>query len=122
MDATLIVTVQSPQHLQHLLQVISSQATLQRWNLHAADLPETLVSAPAADLPDRSCLSRIEWRMVELAMHGMPRRTIATTLCLSVSSVSTYWARIYSKLGITSRMELLAWYRLAVGSANTGRS
>jgi DNA-binding NarL/FixJ family response regulator len=48
------------------------------------------------------------------SVQGAARRHIAAQLSLASSSISTYWARIYDKLGFRSRSALIAWYRTEV--------
>jgi DNA-binding CsgD family transcriptional regulator/DNA polymerase III delta prime subunit len=49
-----------------------------------------------------------EREVAMLASRGLSSQTVADTLCLSVRTVETHLARVYSKLGITSRSELTA--------------
>ena len=67
------------------------------------------LSAPA--------LTRREREVAMLAARGLPSQTIATRLCLSVRTVETHLARVYTKLGISGRAELA----MALISAASGR-
>jgi DNA-binding NarL/FixJ family response regulator len=54
-------------------------------------------------------LSHREEEVVALLMAGLPNREIAQTLNLSEHTVKNYLFRIYDKLGISSRTELLVY-------------
>ncbi|HMC40312.1 MAG TPA: LuxR C-terminal-related transcriptional regulator [Acidimicrobiales bacterium] len=51
-------------------------------------------------------LTRREREVALLAARGLASQAIATRLCLSVRTVETHLARVYTKLGIGSRSEL----------------
>lgn len=51
-------------------------------------------------------LTRREREVAMLAAKGLPSPVIASRLCLSVRTVETHLARVYSKLGIAGRSEL----------------
>lgn len=65
------------------------------------------VIALAARL-DRTPLTRREKEVVSLLVSGASTRTIAEQTKLTVATVHTYLKRIYSKLGVHSRVELVA--------------
>src|SRR5262245_57681320 len=72
---------------------------------------------PSMDLPfDRSIWPAVvrelefcpqQAKVVELLMQGMGDRQIALSLDLSESTVRTYLGRIFARLGIQSRIELI---------------
>jgi DNA-binding CsgD family transcriptional regulator len=57
---------------------------------------------------DRTPLTKREKEVVALLVSGASTRTIAEQTNLTVATVHTYLKRIYSKLGVHSRVELLA--------------
>ena len=59
--------------------------------------------APAGDV---GALTPSEWRVAELAATGMTTRDVAATLFVSPKTVESNLARVYRKLGISSRAEL----------------
>lgn len=63
------------------------------------------VSEKVASLLD---LTRSEARVAELLASGRSERAIAATLSVSLNTVKTHRKRIYAKLGVTSRLELVA--------------
>jgi DNA-binding NarL/FixJ family response regulator len=62
----------------------------------------------AATTSDTPLLSVREREVMRLLMLGHTSRTIATELGITKSSVDTYRARIFQKLGVESRAELVA--------------
>lgn len=65
---------------------------------------------------DRSPLTRREKEVVALLVSGSSTRSIAEQTTLTVATVHTYLKRIYSKLGVHSRVELIARMAGTVGS------
>lgn len=65
---------------------------------------------------DRSPLTRREKEVVALLVSGASTRGIAEQTKLTVATVHTYLKRIYSKLGVHSRVELIARMAGTVGS------
>ena len=57
---------------------------------------------------DRTPLTKREKEVVALLVCGASTRSIAEQTSLTVATVHTYLKRIYSKLGVHSRVELLA--------------
>jgi two-component system, NarL family, nitrate/nitrite response regulator NarL len=53
-------------------------------------------------------LSPREYEIVRLASRGMSNKTIAAVLDISQWTVNTYIRRIFSKLGVNSRVEMVA--------------
>jgi DNA-binding CsgD family transcriptional regulator len=87
------------------------QRTATRWARRATELA-ALCEAPAT--PELvgpagpSPLTNRESEIALLAADGLPSRVIAERLYLSVRTVDNHLARIYTKLGVTSRSELPA--------------
>lgn len=55
-------------------------------------------------------LNPIEQRIVHLLVRGLTEKQVASQLKLSPHTVHSYVKQIYSRLGISSRAELAAWY------------
>ncbi len=55
----------------------------------------------------RELFSYREWEILKLTLSGKPIREIASLLNLSESSVKTYLQRVYRKLGVSSKNDLL---------------
>lgn len=70
----------------------------------------------------RSPLTPREREVVALLVSGASTRTIAEQTTLTVATVHTYLKRIYSKLGVHSRVELIARMAGTVGSVPPPRS
>jgi DNA-binding CsgD family transcriptional regulator len=66
---------------------------------------------------DRTPLTKREKEVVSLLVSGASTRSIAEQTKLTVATVHTYLKRIYSKLGVHSRVELVA--RMVGTVANT---
>jgi DNA-binding NarL/FixJ family response regulator len=90
------------------------QRAATRWARHATELaaqceapatPELV--GPAGPVP----LTNREREIALLAADGLPSRVIAERLYVSVRTVDNHLARIYTKLGVTSRSELPAILR-----------
>jgi DNA-binding CsgD family transcriptional regulator len=67
---------------------------------------------------DRTPLTKREKEVVSLLVSGASTRAIAEQTKLTVATVHTYLKRIYSKLGVHSRVELVA---RMMGTAGTAR-
>lgn len=65
---------------------------------------------------DRTPLTKREREVVALLVAGATTRSIAEQTRLTVATVHTYLKRIYSKLGVHSRVELVARMAGTVGS------
>ena len=72
------------------------------WPPAARRPPPRTRRAPAAPVP----LTNREREIAELAADGLPSRVIAERLYVSVRTVDNHPARIYAKLGVSSRAEL----------------
>lgn len=62
----------------------------------------------AGHLPNVSTLSEREREVLALALDGLSARAIAEHLSLTEATVRSHLSRIYSKLGVAGRVELLA--------------
>ncbi len=79
-------------------------------NRGIAVLVESLASTPilrAMGSPALSLLSRRELEVVQCVIQGMTNREIAAQLGLSQHTVKNYLFRVFDKLGVSSRVELL---------------
>lgn len=75
-------------------------------------LLEALISATplrAANFQGRSLLTGREEEVVNLVTDGLSNRAIGQTLGISEHTVSNYLFKIYDKLGISSRVELVLY-------------
>jgi DNA-binding NarL/FixJ family response regulator len=75
-------------------------------------LVEALVSATpfrATDAKGKLLLAKRETEVANLVAEGLSNRDVARQLGLSEHSVSNYLFRIYEKLGISSRVELVLY-------------
>jgi DNA-binding NarL/FixJ family response regulator len=79
---------------------------------HLQVLLRSLAMAPPAQVHDAhglNLLARREGQVVSLVADGLTNREIATKLGLSEHTVSNYLFRIYNKLGISNRIELVLY-------------
>ena len=60
---------------------------------------------------DPAALSEREQEVLELALTGLSARAIADRLTLTEATIRSHLARIYAKLGVGGRVELLASFR-----------
>jgi DNA-binding NarL/FixJ family response regulator len=80
-----------------------------RWARRATELAARCESAPAAQLVGAAGpvpLTNREREIALLAADGLASRVISERLYVSVRTVENHLARIYTKLGVTSRAEL----------------
>jgi len=68
---------------------------------------ESYLEPPATSAPRLSVLTPRERQVFELVARGVTHREIAEHLGIGKKSVDTYRARLYQKLGINSRAELV---------------
>ena len=73
--------------------------------LHALFLATEEVAKPVLDL---SKLTERQRQLVDLALTGLPDKTIATRLGISENTVGNHFRGIYERLGITKRSQLIA--------------
>jgi DNA-binding NarL/FixJ family response regulator len=66
-------------------------------------------TAPSRTLSDSCCklLTPREQAVVQLVADGMSNRDIATQLTLSPHTVKNYLFRVFDKIGVSSRVELV---------------
>ena len=57
-------------------------------------------------------LSAAERAVFDLYMRGHTAREIAESLCLSINTIKTHNRRIYMKLNVTSRKELMVYIQM----------
>ena len=81
---------------------------------HAEDRPEAM--------PSESMLAPREQQVLEFLVEGYSYKEIAVQLGLSTGTVSTYVNRIYKKLHVSSRREVVAWSRGGGDPRKSGRS
>lgn len=65
-------------------------------------------------------LSRAETAVFELYAKGHGAKEIADILFLSINTIKTHTKRIYAKLGVSSRRELLLYARMMEDSKKEG--
>ncbi|TKS96720.1 helix-turn-helix transcriptional regulator [Streptomyces galbus] len=75
------------------------------WTRTAAHTLARLQDAPAGTIDPR--LTSAEQRCAELAAAGASNRDIATALTVSIKTVEATLTRVYRKLGLTSRIQLV---------------
>ncbi|WP_245320479.1 helix-turn-helix transcriptional regulator [Bradyrhizobium lablabi] len=73
--------------------------------LHALFLATQQVASSSIDL---SKLTERQRQLVDLALMGLPDKTIATRLGISENTVGNHFRGIYERLGITKRSQLIA--------------
>lgn len=64
-------------------------------------------------------LSAAERTVFDLYMKGHTAKEIAQLLCLSINTIKTHNRRIYTKLGVTSRKELMLYLQMMQETQNT---
>ncbi len=74
----------------------------------AALTPDSAVAASAAVSTDDESLTPREQQVLELLVEGFSYKEIAQRLAISISTVGTYVQRIYEKLHVSSRREIMA--------------
>ena len=90
-------------HCVHQGQLWASSSELEHM-LHALKVPLRLVNATGGEL-----LSKREREVVQRVSEGLTNREIANLLSLSENTVKNYIYRIFDKLGISSRVELVLY-------------
>ena len=75
--------------------------------LAAAAAGQAALAAPPADDEKVSVLSKRELEVAECAAQGQSNKQIADQLHLSEHTVKNYLFRIFDKLGVSNRFELL---------------
>ncbi|GLH82309.1 hypothetical protein SSBR45G_72180 [Bradyrhizobium sp. SSBR45G] len=92
------VTADHPQHVRTSLNLIAPV-------LHALFLATEQVAAPKLDL---ARLTDRQRELVDLALMGLPDKTIASRLGISEHTVGNHFRVIYERLGISKRSQLIA--------------
>jgi DNA-binding NarL/FixJ family response regulator len=80
--------------------------------ISAVQMPLRLVNAAGANL-----LSKREREVVQFAAEGLSNREIASHLGLSENTVKNYVFRVFEKLGVSSRVELILYAVTHLASA-----
>ena len=70
------------------------------------------LSAYGAFVRNIETLSAAERAVFKLYMQGYTAKEIAQTLCLSINTIKTHNRRIYTKLNVTSRKELMVYVQM----------
>jgi len=86
---------------------------------------EALASAPvvrATDSKGLSLLSKRELQVVQCLAEGLTNREIAQRIGLSQHTVKNYLFKVFDKLGVTSRVELLYMTMSQAGSPQPNRT
>lgn len=61
-----------------------------------------------------------QWQIVESLIHGATANEVARELGLSVNTIQTQIKRIYAKLDVSTRVELVRWVLLSQRVTNSG--
>ncbi len=72
---------------------------------------------PRGRPPHADVLTPAEWRTVHAVQHGMSNAEIARRRGVSIDAVKFHLANALAKLGLSTRRELRAWFRVPRGSA-----
>lgn len=75
-------------------------------HIENGDAAYTIVKQP---LQERATLSPREQEIVRLVSNGFPNKGIARKLAISQHTVNTHVRRIFDKLGVNSRAEMVAY-------------
>lgn len=92
------ITAEHPQHIRTSLNLIAPV-------LHALFLGTECIAAPPFDLGK---LTERQRELVDLALMGLPDKTIAVRLGISEHTVGNHFRVIYERLGISKRSQLIA--------------
>jgi DNA-binding CsgD family transcriptional regulator len=90
----------------HSLQPVLFQETTPHVliDLHVNGFRYTLICSQASEI----ALSPREREIVQLVAKGLPNKTIAMVLDISPCTVATHLRRVFVKLGVSSRAEMVA--------------
>lgn len=77
-------------------------------DIHVDGVRYTLTRSIVEDAQPDISLSPREKEIVRLVAKGLPNKVISDVLDISPWTVATYLRRIFSKLGVTSRAEMVA--------------
>ena len=75
-------------------------------HIENGNIAYTIVKQP---LQERTTLSPREQEIVHLVSNGFPNKGIARKLAISQHTVNTHVRRIFDKLGVNSRAEMVAY-------------
>ena len=99
-----------PQHIEMPASAFDGAAVV--LGLEVDGVPYWLVQrpAPAVSVTGRACisLSPREREIVRLVAKGLPNKAIADVLDISLWTVATHLRRIFAKLGVGTRAEMIA--------------
>ena len=99
-----------PQHIEMPASAFDGAAVV--LGLEVDGVPYWLVQRPAPAVPvtGRACvsLSPREREIVRLVAKGLPNKAIADVLDISLWTVATHLRRIFAKLGVGTRAEMIA--------------
>src|SRR6185503_11087329 len=76
--------------------------------VHAGGTWQPAGAAPPAD-DEASTLTAREAEIVRMLAHGLRNKEVAAELGISEGTVKVHLHRIYEKLGVDGRVELLLW-------------
>jgi two-component system nitrate/nitrite response regulator NarL len=78
-------------------------------NTHLESIVEALIQAPAPMMTRMAALSKREEEIARLVAFGLSNNEVAQRLSLSRHTVKNYLFRVYEKLGISTRIELVLY-------------
>jgi two-component system nitrate/nitrite response regulator NarL len=78
-------------------------------NTHLESVVEALMQAPAPVLAETTALSKREEEIARFVASGLSNSEVAQRLSLSRHTVKNYLFRVYEKLGISTRIELVLY-------------
>jgi DNA-binding CsgD family transcriptional regulator len=95
----------------HSLGVIADHRTFGPevvFDVEMGDSHYTLLRRQALSVESTVALSRREREIARLIAKGLPNKSIAAVLDISLWTVATYVRRLFAKLGVSSRAEMVA--------------
>lgn len=106
----------------HLLREATSKKTRELLGERVLRLVQETAGAVATGAgrePEPIPLSRRQWEVLALLAQGYSTAQVASALGLRQVTVQNYLQRIFTKLGVHSRTEALAWFYRRQGAAPT---
>jgi predicted ATPase/DNA-binding CsgD family transcriptional regulator len=76
-----------------------------------ADTPVPGSAEPSVNLLTSSALTSREWQIARLVAEGLSNREVAERLVISKRTVDAHIEHIFTKLGVSSRVQLASWLR-----------